>query len=180
MLLLSGCVGAGGGIGEEVAGVGVLTEDGEFVSQELGYAFRPPDGWTPSASKLENGVTSVDFASASGRSGLQVSAGQPSQELAEAIEEDGEQALEDFADQFAAQNESFVDAESRRTIALSSGQSGVVMDVIPMLEEGVTGGRFLTAIGPEYVYTLTILLGADEAGGEATADAVVESFRILD
>lgn len=191
LVLTAGCASGGGGggggegdaalpvgeIDEAAPPVGEINEDGEFVSESLGYALRPPAGWTLVSTQVDRGVTIVLIASPEGTSGLQVNAGQASADIQERIEAEGEEALEEIAREFAEGNES-VDAESCRTIELSSGQSAAVMDLVP--EDEVSGGRFLIAVGNDSVYAMTLGLGTDATDIDNTADAVVESFRMLD
>ena len=182
LVLTAGCAsGVGGGsAGEGGAAlpVGGINEDGEFVSESLGYALRPPAGWTLAGTQVEGAVTAVALASPADQSGIWVSVGPPTAGTREALDEDLEQGLEDLAEQIAEGDESRLDPESGRTIELSSGQPAVVMNVTP--EGDRTGGRVLVTYANELLYTLTMLLGPDLPDFDDEADAVVESFRILD
>jgi len=179
MLVVSGCAVSGGGGATEqvVAAVGELGEDGEFVSERFGYAFRPPAEWEAIAGQVDGELSSLVFSSPEAQSVIQVNSGPPSDELAQAYAENGDQALEDFARELAQDADSIADPETQRTIELASGQTAVVMDVTA--EGDRTGGRFLVAMGNDTVYLLTVLLGPDLPDFEQGADEVVESFRIL-
>ncbi len=179
MLLLAGCAAAGGaGDGETAPQVGEINADGEFVSQELGYAFRPPAGWQQRQTQVSGGITSVEFAPAGAEGDIVVSAGPPAADSREQLEDDTGQALTDISEQVAQDAGSGLDAESIRTIELGSGQPGVVTDAVASDEQRI---RALLAYGNDLLYALRLRIGPELTDfTDEQADAVVASFRLLD
>jgi len=182
-ILLSGCaagVGGGGGAGGDAQEqpVGRITEDGEFVSDSLGYAFAVPEGWTPSAAQMNGAITTASFVSEADGGSLAVSAGPPSEDNAEGLEADAAATLEAIARQVAEQPESNLDADSLQTVELSSGQPAVVVDIRPSDE--AAGGRVLLTFDNDLFYTLSIAFAVGETGFDDTVDQVVASFRLFE
>jgi len=180
LILLSGCAAGGGGgaggDGQEQP-VGTLTEDGQFVSQSLGYSVRVPEGWELYQTQVNGSITTVSFVSEADGGSLAVSAGPPSEENAANLEADTAAALEAIARQVAEQPESNLDAASLQVVELASGQPAVVLDILA--SEQAAGGRVLLTYGNDLFYTLTIAFAAGETGFDPIVDEVVGSFRLF-
>ncbi|HUU83013.1 MAG TPA: hypothetical protein VM243_05860 [Phycisphaerae bacterium] len=187
LLLLLGCA-AGGpvaigdlptGNDDAAPGAADINEDGKFISEQFGFAFRLPAEWEATGTSTAGQITFLQFASTTDGSRITISVSPPADTFEQQVRDDPEQALEYAADLFARDDRSF-DAASQRTFELSSGHPAAVMDVLPRPEEEIAGGRLLLTYGNELVYGLVLFIWPEAPDLDLQADTVVESFRMIE